>query len=609
MPPTMAPTAEESIAAIKDSLPPNSDYLTYLTIIEYHLCPEILPALHDILQDKDLTANIGWDLIHLLLPLLPDSRSCLEDVARLGNPREVVLKVTECLRKPELEEDHFATLLSVLSILLPRIKTKFPSRFLSTSLVTILSTYSESPTDTRTVDVISFIKTISGKKRPQLPPRKSSINIPTIFGESAPDPEGHSEPPSDEEARIQSRLLQSFITHVIEEYILSFTSEDDMPGLAWSMRFHEKAYPNELNPNKETYQKKFGRNEALQTREETVGQIVALSRDLGLMPKDLLDYMLAPDVLIHHSGEDEVPPPSSPVDIPLSKTGCLYLLAAVVIATFLFDSPAPDLISISFREFVVLTRHNIGRNEIGGMNGIGTEPEAIVDALLAIGRYSFHNDHFTDLKDLDDDEFTVELQKYSLLSSNSPSPSLRLNSHLLTTSLLQAHPSDMVRLSFIRDTLEHCPIENLKESAVWWLRDELMRARQNKDQGVTTVFNTPVAVEVLVPFLYPDLRKTAAGDGDEAWNNFVCNFPFYNTALNFFYFLLCSPLMDFAAICSKHNIKENYFEPLKTMATRFAEAKRDFPKPDMGEVGMQEIQIVETSLQLVEDKLASLNVN
>ncbi|KAL9033719.1 MAG: hypothetical protein Q9180_005799, partial [Flavoplaca navasiana] len=79
------------------ALPPAVDYLSYLTILEYNLTLEQLPLLHDILQDTTLTANIGWDLVHLLLPLLPESQSCLQDVARLGNPREVILKVTELL--------------------------------------------------------------------------------------------------------------------------------------------------------------------------------------------------------------------------------------------------------------------------------------------------------------------------------------------------------------------------------------------------------------------------------------------------------------------------------------------------------------------------------
>jgi hypothetical protein len=225
--------ATESIAAIKDSLPPATDYLTYLTILESHLSPEILPTLHEILQDAELTQNIGWDLIHLLLPM-PGAEQCLSTIARLGNPREVVLKITEALQLLELEEDEeeefevevekssdaeptavdrFCTLISLLSIIHPRIKTKYPSRFLSTSLVSILSTFR--PSNQATLAVISFVHTVSGKKRPPLPGRKSSLKIPTTTtvtesDPSAPDPEAQEEDPH--EAAIQAKLLQSFVT-------------------------------------------------------------------------------------------------------------------------------------------------------------------------------------------------------------------------------------------------------------------------------------------------------------------------------------------------------------------------------------------------------------
>lgn len=81
-----------------EAKPPATDYITYLTIVEYNLTLENLPVLHEVLQDTNLTTNIGWDLLHLLIPLLPASQQCLQDIARLGNPREVVLKVTEALR-------------------------------------------------------------------------------------------------------------------------------------------------------------------------------------------------------------------------------------------------------------------------------------------------------------------------------------------------------------------------------------------------------------------------------------------------------------------------------------------------------------------------------
>ncbi|KAL9106113.1 MAG: hypothetical protein Q9227_008813 [Pyrenula ochraceoflavens] len=85
---------------ILTALPPESDYITYLTILEYQLTPARLPSLQYVLEndsENSLTENIGWDLVHLLLPMLPQSQGCLDLVARKGNPREVIIRVTEAL--------------------------------------------------------------------------------------------------------------------------------------------------------------------------------------------------------------------------------------------------------------------------------------------------------------------------------------------------------------------------------------------------------------------------------------------------------------------------------------------------------------------------------
>jgi hypothetical protein len=308
------------------ALPPASDYLTYLTILEYNLTADQLPTLHTILQDTNLTANIGWDLVHLLLPLLPASRQCLLDVARLGNPREVVLKVTEILEamgmdgdtggieeedinrrgspnstesqimRPSAEQmvgpvqedpprngspklskiSRFIILLEMLSILHPRIQTKHPSRFLSTSLREILPIYLQLAENVEATDaVLNFVKAVSGGGRPKLPPRKSSAAIQTPEKpQIAPDPEGQVDSLGPDEPLLQTRLLQSFLTYVIDDYISLLPSVEDVPGLAWSCRLQEKLHPEKVIQGRETYLEKFTNNEKLRERDAIVGQIV-----------------------------------------------------------------------------------------------------------------------------------------------------------------------------------------------------------------------------------------------------------------------------------------------------------------------------------------------
>lgn len=317
------------------ALPPETDYISYLTILEYNLTAEQLPTLHHILQDTTLTANIGWDLVHLLLPLLPASRECLQDVARLGNPREVVLKVTELLEgigaadeeeddedeagedeaeevaakvegldikedrayekepddlvhpalrpeapqeaaKPPSKATRFSTLLEMLAILHPRIKTKYPSRFLSTSLQAILPAFMQvARRPEATEAVLGFIKELSGTKRPKLPPRRSSSSMLIhSAAQAAPDPEGRGEALGVNETALQSRLLQSFLTFVAEGYMTSMAVDEDVPGLAWASRYQEKLHPEKVIPGRQTYSDLFAEVEHLHERDTVAGQIL-----------------------------------------------------------------------------------------------------------------------------------------------------------------------------------------------------------------------------------------------------------------------------------------------------------------------------------------------
>ena len=99
--------ASSAISAHQEARPPATDPFTYLTLIETHLSPEILPELDHILQDAELTQTIGWDLVDKLVKL-PGCETCLETIARLGNPREVIIKVNEALSQLDVDEGYEA---------------------------------------------------------------------------------------------------------------------------------------------------------------------------------------------------------------------------------------------------------------------------------------------------------------------------------------------------------------------------------------------------------------------------------------------------------------------------------------------------------------------
>lgn len=620
-----------------EALPPTTDYLTYLTLIEQVLTEDNLPTLHQVLQDKELTVNIGWDLVHILLPLLPSSEECLQDVAAKGNPREVILKVTEALRLLEFEspdqdsdEDEaqaepgasssgkaavstgesttfpvpsetvlpplpvlkFEVLLDLLTTLHSRVKAKYPSRFLATSLQAVLTAYNRATShrDELTLLTIKLIKTLSGTKRPHLPPRTPSGNLlqRTISNRTEPDPEAQNEPPTADEQTLTNRLLQSFLTHIIEDYILTLSSEDDVPGFAWSSRLMEKYEPSRIIPGKKTYASRFSDEDILKSRAAIVGQMVALAQDLGLKTSELVSTVMDPETEKQGIPGEEDEPPNSAEDIPLSKTGALLLYTARTVKQELYTNVSSDdapFIHI-FPDHSAILQNYVG---VIGQQTIGLEPEALLDAVLALGLIALEKNAVGE--PADDEAFAKYLQTTSLISANTPSPSLRGHAHYLTSTILRSHPSSIVRLSFIRDTLEHCPYENLKASAVTWLKGETLEANSNIPPGVSSsthddshddaededasVFATPVALHTTAPFLFPDLTSTYGDMKDlgETFMQFRQELGFYLAALNFYYLLLSAkPLHEVLDIRSLHKdskLDEHYLAPLEEAVKRF----------------------------------------
>ncbi|KFX96263.1 hypothetical protein V490_03424 [Pseudogymnoascus sp. VKM F-3557] len=603
---------EHARTAILESRPPVTDDLTYLTIVQSHLSPEILPTLNDVLQDVELTQRIGWDLVHMLLPL-PGSAPCLKTVARLGNPREVILQVTEALRLLELDQpveeedndgaeekpaetedakkteqpeptrdalvasptqaeasepteiDKFCLLVSMLATLHPRIKTKYPSRFLSASLMAILSSYR--PSSQATHSITTFAQTLSGNKRPPLPTRKSSLSIQNLTlasdekDEKAPDPEAAAEDPKEE--AIQKKLVQSFVTHIIELYV-----KDN--SLDWSARLQEHFTPEKMVPGKKSFGEAFREDLELQEREVLLGKLVALARDVGLNGADYLfsaPPQETPTPPNESDGEDFAP--TSPDDIPLSLTGCLFLTANAVFSSIMFKNTNVTLPALSiFPSLSLITGKFIGTT---GLETSGTESPSILDAILSIGLWLEHTDHFVS-GPLDPHDYLQLLQTLSLVSANCPEPTLRHAAHILTSNILHAHPTDRLRLNFISDTLEHCPFEPLRASAVGWLKEELVRAHTRKSDDL---FATPAAVAALQPYLFPYESLLDAETDSELWEDFRRTFPFHMAALNLIYFLNSEEYKSVVPEGSMSVIEEVYLQPLRTAKGRLEKAFKE----------------------------------
>lgn len=257
--------------------------------------------------------------------------------------------------------------------------------------------------------------------------------------------------------------------------------------------------------------------------------------------------------------------PSSPDDIPLSQAGSLFLVTYFIFSSKMFDTnDAVPPLSI-FPGHVKLVKQFLG---VQGAATIGTEEAGVIDSLLTIGLWLENINRFVS-GPLEDEDFLQHLQTLSLLSANTPSPSLRNSAHVLTSSILHAHPLDRVRLTFIIDTLENCPYENLKASAVSWLKTELVTTAERKSDNL---FSTTVAVASAQPYLFPDLSSLAGLTKPEAWEEVSPAFPFHIAVLNFFYFVSSEKYAHVVPEGMLTVAEEVYLGPLREVQARLEEA-------------------------------------
>ena len=250
-------------------------------------------------------------------------------------------------------------------------------------------------------------------------------------------------------------------------------------------------------------------------------------------------------------------------------------------ASTLFNSLAslPPLSLVP--DFASILASSLGDSATGST---GAESEPLIDAVLFLGFLVINPQAGTspaaDGGDRDDDDHVLTniLQRLSLLSANMPSPVLRYHAHLLTSTILHLNPSENSRLAFIRDTLEHCPFENLKASAIGWLKDEILaaeKAEQSKGEpGVDeSIFTTSAALSTLAPFIFPDPDKLMEGQSvTDSYATFQAYQPFFLAVLNLLYLLLSSDTLSsrlHMAEVAKQNKLPRFLDSLLQAAKRF----------------------------------------
>ncbi|KAI1914229.1 YAP1-binding protein 1 [Ophidiomyces ophidiicola] len=601
--------AEDHEDPLIKALPPASDYLTYLTILEYQLTPSRLPILHRVLQDETLTTNIGWDLVHLLLPLLPASEDCLQDIARLGNPREVILRVSDALMtlQPSLDEEdneaaastedspqldtplasaekpvplhilQFNSLVSMLTVLHARIKTKYPSRFIATSLHAALEAYTEYPTLETTTAIVEFLRDISGNKRPALPPRNASEQlIQRTAGAQAPDPEAedeaHPESSTAQETALIQKLVQFGLMEVLKIFLLHCTGKAP-PGMQWTIRVEEKLDKGSA-PSPFDLGDYFSRTEHTKERDTTVGKILALSRDFGIETEDLLQVAL-------NRGYSDASPldfenlPKSAAEIPLEPHGCLIMLAARYSTAVLFDSTQPETNTSVYTNIPKIFENFLTSNEKESIKEVAAEaPIPLLDSLMTLTLISTHHDPNSMI--LDENSFK-KLLLTIVACVRVPSMCRLSRVERVPSALFHAYPNAQAKYDLIFSIFSDDELQYARESAISWLKQELLSTTQNAlASDIPNPFIKPNSFSTLFRAIYkplPNSYSSLASLSTSALLAELINFTqrdstLYISSLNFYYLLCKSDVLRQGLGIQEldADFRRDYLNPMKVCA-------------------------------------------
>ncbi|KAK3322403.1 YAP-binding/ALF4/Glomulin [Apodospora peruviana] len=611
-----------AITALRDARPPATDPFTYLTIIESHLSPEIIPELEKILEDVELTQTIGWDLVDKLVKL-PGSDRCLETIARVGNPRDVILKVNEALNQLNAEDGDqgddenqklpataevsfthkFLTLLNILAIQYTRIKAKYPSRFFADTLAAVFRAYQKDPDEEMTAAVINLVHKLSGRRRPPLPSRKSSVNVanPDQDGDAsknAPDPEADKDGGDDPtEAALQQKMLLSFVTCILEAY----TTKNDM---TWAGRLYEYYNPEKIvpGPGRMTATAAFRYETHLQARDALVGQLVALITDLGLLscPRSFIDKLRQGPV--HRTPLEKLEDAVKPEDIDLSTGGCIVLIAYWIFSSIIFDAdqPTPDMDILPDQLDIVCQFLDEGDPADLVFNSVG-----VLEALVAIGLWLQACDRIsaapqatianptlsTEQPSEEEDEVVPSgymkfIHRSSLIGLYHPRILTRNAAMALAGQVFHSNPDHNDRLAILADILKNCEYASVKGVAVSWLKEEITGAAAAIDgepsaiarhtMRQTNVFANTGAIKKVKDVLFPAMQGLNDLDPTQLLNKVKEDMDFYLQVVSFAYFLWKTDRWDSVKPADLDTVvRERWWVPLVLALQRLLKTELD----------------------------------
>lgn len=328
-----------------------------------------------------------------------------------------------------------------------------------------------------------------------------------------------------------------------------------------------------------------------------------MSRDLGIKDEDLVKIATLP-------AEDLPPPldfdelPKTADEIPLQRHGALLLLAARSAANVLWPGAATARVPV-YPDLAVIFSNFIG----GG--AAEEQPQALHDALLTITTMSLNGQVE---KPTDEKQYADFVLSVTTCSSRQIYNSLRK----IPSTIARSHPDEIARFKLIRRILEQEELVYARETAIGWLKDEILAAKES-----STIFHDPHYFSILFPIIFNEAELESLVDPS---SNAVVPFlrftqtvaPYTHAALSLYYILLSSAQLRDKLKLGKtqHAFQTKFLPRLKSTHRAFED---DLPQnggdgqieaaigEDMCHAGMaRSVGLLSHVIEQVEEKLAEL---
>lgn len=257
--------------------------------------------------------------------------------------------------------------------------------------------------------------------------------------------------------------------------------------------------------------------------------------------------------------------PKKAEDIPLERHAALLLLAARAAVAQLFSSGTIPPIKV-YPDLARVLDNFVGN--FGSLDEVAFEqPEVLLDSLLALAVLSLKDPVPAPSDEKGFTDFVISLTACTVRQTYS-------TVRRLPETVIHANPSQISRFKIIRKVLEDDHYRTIKDRAIDWLKNEILKAAKEPSTSGSSIFLNPHYFSVVFPLIFasPSLDIDVSSDLLTSWVKFTQLLsPSIHSALNLYYVLISSKQLRSQLQLEKTYayFRSRFLDPVKSTCSAF----------------------------------------